>query len=76
MARETNEELRSFKAAPGEGFDVGAILAVAKRCGSLYFEESVFKVLEYSQLLSVVNFLCIAGTFSYVIMKLLIAYVF
>ncbi|XP_021843225.2 protein VAC14 homolog [Spinacia oleracea] len=30
VARETNEELRSFKAAPGEGFDVGAILAVAK----------------------------------------------
>ena len=31
VARETNEELRSFKAAPSEGFDVGAILSVAKR---------------------------------------------
>ncbi|KAL2904599.1 Protein VAC14-like protein [Bienertia sinuspersici] len=30
VARETNEELRSFKSASGEGFDVGAILAVAK----------------------------------------------
>lgn len=38
VARETNEELRSFKAAPGEGFDVGAILAVAKRYVSFYPE--------------------------------------
>ncbi|CAO2828536.1 unnamed protein product [Amaranthus hypochondriacus] len=30
VARETNDELRSFKVASGEGFDVGAILVVAK----------------------------------------------
>jgi hypothetical protein len=32
VARETNEELRSIKADPPEGFDVGPILTIAKRC--------------------------------------------
>ncbi|GAB2296947.1 PtdIns(3,5)P(2) sythesis regulation factor [Dionaea muscipula] len=31
VARETNEELREMKADPAEGFDVGAILTVARR---------------------------------------------
>ncbi|KAG7030596.1 Protein VAC14-like protein [Cucurbita argyrosperma subsp. argyrosperma] len=31
VARETNEELRNIKAAPSEGFDVGAILSIARR---------------------------------------------
>ncbi|KAG6707814.1 hypothetical protein I3842_06G051100 [Carya illinoinensis] len=31
VARETNEELRSIKADPAEGFDVGAILTIARR---------------------------------------------
>lgn len=32
VARETNEELRTIKAEPAEGFDVGAILSIARRC--------------------------------------------
>ncbi|GJN30749.1 hypothetical protein PR202_gb19084 [Eleusine coracana subsp. coracana] len=31
VARETNEELRAIKADPTEGFDIGAILTIAKR---------------------------------------------
>ncbi|KAE8699026.1 Protein VAC14-like protein [Hibiscus syriacus] len=31
VARETNEELRSIKADPAEGFDVGAVLSIARR---------------------------------------------
>ncbi|KVH96219.1 hypothetical protein Ccrd_001706 [Cynara cardunculus var. scolymus] len=31
VARETNEELRAIKAEPAEGFDVGAILSIARR---------------------------------------------
>ncbi|KAM4108945.1 hypothetical protein ACJW30_03G085200 [Castanea mollissima] len=31
VARETNEELRSIQADPAEGFDVGAILGIARR---------------------------------------------
>uniref|UniRef100_A0A0E0CXC3 Vacuolar protein 14 C-terminal Fig4-binding domain-containing protein n=1 Tax=Oryza meridionalis TaxID=40149 RepID=A0A0E0CXC3_9ORYZ len=31
VARETNEELRAIKADPTEGFDIGAILSIAKR---------------------------------------------
>jgi len=31
VARETNEELRAIKADPAEGFDIGAILSIAKR---------------------------------------------
>lgn len=32
VARETNEELRAINADPAEGFDVGAILSIARRC--------------------------------------------
>ncbi|CAN6295950.1 unnamed protein product [Urochloa humidicola] len=31
VARETNEELRAIKADPTDGFDIGAILSIAKR---------------------------------------------
>lgn len=31
VARETNEELRAIKADPADGFDVGAILSIARR---------------------------------------------
>ncbi|CAK9140309.1 unnamed protein product [Ilex paraguariensis] len=31
VARETNEELRAIKADPAEGFDIGAILSIARR---------------------------------------------
>ena len=31
VARETNEELRSFHADPAEGFDIRSILSVARR---------------------------------------------
>lgn len=31
VARETNEELRAIQADPAEGFDVGAILSIARR---------------------------------------------
>ncbi|KAJ0974943.1 hypothetical protein J5N97_016908 [Dioscorea zingiberensis] len=31
VARETNEELRSFHADPAEGFDIGSILSITKR---------------------------------------------
>lgn len=31
VARETNEELRAIQAVPAEGFDVGAILVIARR---------------------------------------------
>ncbi|KAG1334863.1 hypothetical protein COCNU_03G009820 [Cocos nucifera] len=32
VARETNEELRAIRADPAEGFDIGAILSIARRC--------------------------------------------
>ncbi|XP_038984891.1 protein VAC14 homolog [Phoenix dactylifera] len=31
VARETNEELRAIRAVPAEGFDIGAILSIARR---------------------------------------------
>lgn len=31
VAKETNEELRSVKAEPAEGFDIGAVLVIARR---------------------------------------------
>ncbi|GKV13209.1 hypothetical protein SLEP1_g24255 [Rubroshorea leprosula] len=36
VARETNEELRAINCDPGEAFDVGAILSIARRC-SFFF---------------------------------------
>jgi vacuole morphology and inheritance protein 14 len=32
LATETNEELRAVKGEPADGFDVGAVLAIARRC--------------------------------------------
>ena len=43
VARETNEELRSIHVEPSDGFDVGAILSVAKRF--VFFPMSLFLVL-------------------------------
>jgi hypothetical protein len=31
VARETNDELRAIKAEPSEGFDIGAVLVIARR---------------------------------------------
>lgn len=39
VARETNEELRLIKADPAEGFDVGAILSIARRCNFFNLEK-------------------------------------
>ncbi|TQD70922.1 hypothetical protein C1H46_043531 [Malus baccata] len=43
VARETNEEIRAIKADPAEGFDVGAILSIARRasvcCGAAVHSE-------------------------------------
>lgn len=39
VARETNEELRAIQADPAEGFDVGAILSIARRCYSCNLEK-------------------------------------
>lgn len=47
VARETNEELRSMKAGPGEGFDVEAILAVAKRHLSSEWEATRIEALHW-----------------------------
>ncbi|XP_057528715.1 protein VAC14 homolog isoform X2 [Amaranthus tricolor] len=47
VARETNEELRSFKAAPSEGFDVGAILSVAKSHLSSEWEATRIEALHW-----------------------------
>ncbi|RRT60955.1 hypothetical protein GW17_00044590 [Ensete ventricosum] len=32
VARETNEELRAIRADPADGFDIDAILSIARRC--------------------------------------------
>jgi hypothetical protein len=40
VARETNEELRSINADPAEGFDVGPILTIARRCCFRNLEKS------------------------------------
>ncbi|KAG5532065.1 hypothetical protein RHGRI_026619 [Rhododendron griersonianum] len=41
VARETNEELRAIQADPAEGFDVGAILSIARRCCSCNLGKSL-----------------------------------
>ncbi|KAB1205823.1 hypothetical protein CJ030_MR7G027988 [Morella rubra] len=47
VARETNEELRSIQADPAEGFDVGAILAIAKRQLSSEWEATRIEALHW-----------------------------
>ncbi|XP_071926439.1 protein VAC14 homolog isoform X2 [Coffea arabica] len=47
VARETNEELRAIKADPAEGFDVGAILSVARRHLSTEWEATRIEALHW-----------------------------
>ncbi|XP_031121828.1 protein VAC14 homolog isoform X3 [Ipomoea triloba] len=47
VARETNDELGSVKADPAEGFDVGAILTVARRQLSSEFEATRIESLHW-----------------------------
>lgn len=47
VAHETNEELRSMKADPTEGFDVGAILSIAKRQLSSEWEATRIEALHW-----------------------------
>lgn len=45
VARETNEELRAIQADPAEGFDVGAILTIARRLFSaLYLKNLLLRM--------------------------------
>ncbi|KAG2708317.1 hypothetical protein I3760_05G186100 [Carya illinoinensis] len=47
VARETNEELRSIKADPAEGFEVGAILTIARRQLSSEWEATRIEALHW-----------------------------
>ncbi|XP_038702161.1 protein VAC14 homolog isoform X2 [Tripterygium wilfordii] len=47
VARETNEEIRAINADPAEGFDVGAILAIAKRQLSSEWEATRIEALRW-----------------------------
>ncbi|KAK6122422.1 hypothetical protein DH2020_043864 [Rehmannia glutinosa] len=47
VARETNEELRGIQADPAEGFDVGAILSVARRHLSSEWEATRIEALHW-----------------------------
>ncbi|XP_075518606.1 protein VAC14 homolog [Primulina tabacum] len=47
VARETNEELRGMKADPAEGFDIGAILAVARSHLSTEWEATRIEALHW-----------------------------
>ncbi|XP_021909793.1 protein VAC14 homolog [Carica papaya] len=47
VARETNEELRLIKADPAEGFDVGAILSIARRELSSEWEATRIEALNW-----------------------------
>ncbi|CAI0432074.1 unnamed protein product [Linum tenue] len=47
VARETNEELRAIKADPAEGFDVGAILSIARRQLSSEWEATRIEALHW-----------------------------
>ncbi|CAH9095991.1 unnamed protein product [Cuscuta epithymum] len=47
VARETNDELRSIKVDPNEGFDVGAILAIARRQLFSEFEATRIEALHW-----------------------------
>ncbi|KAK4484088.1 hypothetical protein RD792_011308, partial [Penstemon davidsonii] len=47
VARETNEELRGIQAKPTEGFDVGAILSVARRHLSSEWEATRIEALHW-----------------------------
>ncbi|XP_031271631.1 protein VAC14 homolog [Pistacia vera] len=47
VARETNEELRAIQAEPAEGFDVGAILSIARRQLSSEWEATRIEALHW-----------------------------
>lgn len=47
VARETNEELRAIRADPAEGFDVGAILSIARRQLSNEWEATRIEALNW-----------------------------
>ncbi|CAN1138320.1 Protein VAC14 homolog [Linum perenne] len=47
VARETNEELRAINAVPAEGFDVGAILSIARRQLSSEWEATRIEALHW-----------------------------
>ncbi|XP_076885337.1 protein VAC14 homolog [Bidens hawaiensis] len=47
VARDTNDELRAIKADPAEGFDVGAILSIAKRQLSSEYEATRIESLHW-----------------------------
>ncbi|CAN0871729.1 Protein VAC14 homolog [Linum grandiflorum] len=47
VARETNEELRAINAVPAEGFDVGAILSIARRQLSSEWEGTRIEALHW-----------------------------
>ncbi|TXG57046.1 hypothetical protein EZV62_018359 [Acer yangbiense] len=47
VARETNEELRAIQADPAEGFDVGAILSIARRQLSSEWEATRIEALHW-----------------------------
>ncbi|CAI9278678.1 unnamed protein product [Lactuca saligna] len=47
VARETNDELRAIEADPAEGFDVGAILSIAKRQLSSEYEATRIESLHW-----------------------------
>ncbi|XP_058732506.1 protein VAC14 homolog [Vicia villosa] len=47
VARETNEELRTMKADPAEGFDVGEILSIARRQLSSEWEATRIEALHW-----------------------------
>ncbi|PIA26692.1 hypothetical protein AQUCO_09100085v1 [Aquilegia coerulea] len=47
VARETNEELRAIRADPAEGFDVGAILSIARRQLSNEWEATRIEALHW-----------------------------
>ncbi|KAK1413718.1 hypothetical protein QVD17_35496 [Tagetes erecta] len=47
VARETNDELRAIKADPADGFDVGAILSIAKRQLSSEYEATRIESLHW-----------------------------
>ncbi|PHT34329.1 Protein VAC14 -like protein [Capsicum baccatum] len=47
VARETNEELRGIEADPAEGFDVGAILSIARRQMSSEWEATRIEALHW-----------------------------
>ncbi|GFZ15837.1 ARM repeat superfamily protein [Actinidia rufa] len=47
VARETNEELRAIKADPAEGFEVGAILSIARRQLSSEWESTRIEALHW-----------------------------